>query len=264
MRRIFGLAGAALGAGAFAPAALAASLTLAGYGENFDSMGAAGTAPPAGWTSGSLGGTINRSVDGNGAIISRTLTVDNGSVGSGGMNFNHGATGDGERALGGAGTTGSGDVVHQVLLTNNTGATISGITLSYRGEQWRVNQATSQSGPEQFRLYYGTDPATGFVSMGSGFDFVAPQNAPASTQLDGNAAANSATISGSYTFPTPLADGQTFFIRWLDWNDLNTTDHPLSIDNVTVQGIAVPEPGSLALAGLGAASLLARRRARRA
>jgi hypothetical protein len=227
-------------------------------------MGAAGVAPPTDWTSGSLGGTINRSTDGNGAIISRALTPDNGSIGTVGLNFNFGATGDTERALGGAGTTASGDVVHQVLLTNNTGGTISGISLSYRGEQWRVNQSTPSSGPEQLRLYFGTDPATGFTSMGSAFDFIAPTNAPTNTALDGNAAANSATISGNYTFPTPLANGQTFYVRWLDWNDNATADHPLAIDNVVIQGLGVPEPGSLALVGLGAGGLLARRRARRA
>jgi hypothetical protein len=266
-RRIAHLGAITVISGLFLPAPAAHAAVLpggAGYFEDFDSMGAAGTSPPAGWTSGVFSPVINRSTDGNGAIVTRVLTVDDGSNGSVGLNFNHGVAGTGERALGGAGTTGSGDVVHQLELTNATGAAIGSLNLSYRGEQWRVNQSTSASGPEMLRLYYSTNPSSGFVSMGSAFDFTAPQNAPTSTKLVGNDAANSATISGSFTLPAPVAEGGTFYLRWLDWNDNSTTDHPLSIDNVSVQGVGVPEPGSVGLIGIGLAFFAGRRSIARA
>ena len=65
-------------------------------------------------------------------------------------------------------------------------------------------------------------------------------------------------ITGTYAFPTPLANGNSFFLRWHDWNDDGTTDHFLAIDDVSVSAATVvPEPGSLLLMllALGAWSL---------
>ena len=58
-----------------------------------------------------------------------------------------------------------------------------------------------------------------------------------------------------------ILDGSTFWIRWLD-SDASGADDGLAIDDfsLTPQGASIPEPSSMALAGLGAASLLIFRR----
>jgi hypothetical protein len=230
------------------------------YSENFDSIGATGTAPPTGWTVGYIGATNQ---DGGGAVTSDPLVVDDGSNDTVGLSFNYGTTGATDRAIGAMGTTNknglpNGDRVAQVELTNNTGAALTAVNVAYTGEQWRNNQGTASPGPEKIRLYYSTSPSSGWQSLGSSFEFTAPQNSTTESALDGNQPANRAAIAGQYTLPAPLADGSTFYLRWLDWNDLNTSDHGLAIDDVSVT--AVPEPASAGLIGLAGLALAARRR----
>lgn len=238
------------------------------YSENFDSMGAAGTVAPTDWTLASLGTSIPANGGSGLAMTAKTpLIVDNGSwngspngtqTGTGGA-FNYGSTGSAERALGAIPTTAfGGAIVYQAAFTNNTGGSITSLDIAYVGEQWRYNQGTSSTGTEKFVLYYSTDAINAFTPVG--LDFVAPWQTTGSpySSLDGNAPANRLAVSGSYTLPSPLADGGSFYLRWFDQNDGGTTDHGLAIDDVT---IAVPEPTSMAVLGLGALALIRRRRA---
>ena len=181
---------------------------------------------------------------GNGLTVvsdSPALVVDAGSgVGDpSGLSYNYGTAGAGDRAVGNVPKTTNGDRIIQVAVTNNTGAALNYFTLSYWGEQWHRGESKADTKPEKLRVYYsGTSASSSFVSMGSAFEFIAPQDVPgaAQTALDGNAAANRTYITATYTPASPIASGATFYIRWYDWNDNNTVDHGLAIDDVTITG----------------------------
>ena len=195
-----------------------------------------------------------------------------------------------DRALGsiaGVGT-GSGNEVFGVLLHNTTGSTLQNIYVSYRGEQWRnggagvtqslgVSYAISSTTGSFFvnnstynypaRLSPDTasgtatqrsttsDAYANWVSVADG-TFNSPVNTGTAGALDGNAAANSSTISFTLS-NLNLADGQYLFIRWRDANDANN-DSGLAIDDVNVClycTTAVPETGTVA--AIGAVALIA-------
>ncbi len=190
--------------GAWAVGAGVADAELPLLTQDFDSAGAAGTTPPSGWTIGHLNPVKNRDAAGGtgAAIVAETLVVDDGSGtgGSNGISYNYGTTGAADRALGNIPRTGNGDHIIQVAITNNTGANLSAITLNYWGEQWHRGESKAVTKPERLRVYFSATSATaGFVSMGAGFDFIAPQDLPGQAQaaLDGNAAANRAYITGT-------------------------------------------------------------------
>ena len=147
----------------------------------------------------------------------------------------------------------------QVAVKNNTGSSLSAISLSYSGEQWRQSQGTSSSGLEMlFVLVSTTSAIDGFQPLGSAFDFTAPLQGPGDIGLNGNAAAIRAVINGTAVLPTPVPNGGTLYVRWHDWNDNGTTDHFLAIDDVRIA--AIPEPGVLSILLLGVGGLIAWRR----
>lgn len=147
-----------------------------------------------------------------------------------------------DRALGfvasntftGTASTGKGYIGWRLL--NSTGGTISTLTVTFTGEQWRINgnaaaQALTveyQTGTTVTSLTAGT-----WTSVGS-LTFTGPQASASTVSLDGNAAANrTASISATITFAAPIPAGQEVMIRWSDLND-SGNDHTLAIDDVTI------------------------------
>jgi len=214
-------------------APVAGTIALTGtFTENFDSMGTAGTAPPAGWTAGHFNPYIQQgTTGGNGATkVNDTLQVNDGSAGTTvpGL-FNLGTTGAPDRALGSfARTTGNGDQFMQVGFTNESGSAIGSFALQFKGEQWR----SSHTGTEVLTMWYSTDPTSGFVAM-PGLTFTAP-NKTGSGAIDGNLSGNFTNISSTFTPSGAVAPGGTFYLRWYDINDSGVADNYMAIDDFSI------------------------------
>jgi hypothetical protein len=233
--------------------------------ETFDAMGTGGTAPPAGWTVGNYSPILNQQLAPSSALTPFTplIVADGSSTSSGSQSFNMGTTGDPDRALSNMPSTGGGDRGTQVAVTNIAGDVVDSFTLSYKGEQWRVNNNAAMS----LNLFYSTSPGSGFVPMGPAFTFTSPViTGTPPVPLDGNLPANSANISGTFTPPATIAPGSTFYVTWYDLNDSGILDHIMAIDDIRIDAHVIPEPSTLllSLAGLVGLVIAARRRNRRA
>src|SRR6266404_2261361 len=103
--------------------------------ENFNTLASTGTG---------LTWTDNSTIPG---WYSSRATYNSGTGSSNtGALYSFGVAGTGlltDRALGSVGSSGTGTVYWGVKLTNNTGATITSLDVSYIGEQWRNGGATS-------------------------------------------------------------------------------------------------------------------------
>jgi hypothetical protein len=235
------------------------------YNQDFDSLTTtAATNVPWANDSTLTGWSLFNSL--NAAIT--TYGADNGGNNTGTFR-SYGSTGSAERALGSVasggayfGSPASGAVAGfiSVAFSNGTGGALSAFTIGYDGEQWRNGGNTSA---QPLTMQYGFGASFGAVAtwtaLGPAFDFNSPVVGATATALDGNAAANRATLGGSVS--TSWAAGDTLWLRWTDLNDVGN-DHGLAIDNFSLSVTAVPEPGNHALliAGLGVVAFVAGRR----
>ncbi|MBL8428774.1 MAG: PEP-CTERM sorting domain-containing protein [Dechloromonas sp.] len=237
------------------------SLTSPGsaYTQDFDSLSnAAGSTNnaivPAGW---------NIAESGGGSRDNEQYGVDTGSSTIGDI-YSYGAGGSSDRALG---SLRSGSLVPIIgaEFLNNTGAAITMLEIAYTGEQWRLGTINRS---DRLAFQYSTDATSltaGTYLDVSALDFVTPNTSTVGAK-DGNGAANQVTLSASVT-GLSIADNGSFWIRWID-SDASGFDDGLAIDNfsLTARGaakqapLAVPEPNSLALAGLALLCLLRVRR----
>lgn len=256
---------------AAASTASAANISYTGgtYSQNFDGLAnspfgttqtQSGRGPHALGTG--LGGSTG--VDGwfggnfSGSSANTEFRVQDGSLGSGGGRgvISFGAVGSSERAVGLLSTSNQISSVGAVL-SNDTAGTLTSVTVSYFGEQWRRGNVAT---PNSINFFYGLNAtiqtaATAFSAL----SFTGPntQAAPTEVALNGNAAANrtfiSATITGLNWTP-----GSTLALVWRAI-DQDGQDDGLAIDDVSIS--AVPAPAALPLAGLGALAIVRRRRA---
>ena len=230
------------------PSASAGSLLYSGVTitETFDLLGTAGitlttltgnatndgTSPWfAGVAGNGLGGTTQA------AFATQALTsVSDGSVAvvnPGARLFNNGQLGVNpleDRALG-SGNTG-GDPVLDLSITNSTASALGSFSITFDTEFWRggVNAAPIQS--LGYQLFYSP---TGAASTWTAFTGTQVTHAAfaSGADLDGNDPLNRvvATVRG-LTLATPIAAGQTFFLRFVDNNDpTNSPDANIAIDN---------------------------------
>ena len=244
-------------AAALASSNASAGVALTGttYTQNFDSLVASGTnvsGLPAGWD------IVER---GGGSRDNDSYSADNGSSNTGDT-YSYGATGSTDRALGSL-ASGTLQTAYGGFFTNDTGATLTAITLDYFGEQWR--RGTTALDTLQFQ--YSLDATSAANGTWVNFDplsFNSIVNSGAAGALNGNAAANRTeilnTISG-----LSIAEGQTFGIRWVD-SDSSGSDDGMAIDDlsmtVTRAASPTPEPASWAmmLGGFGLIGGALRRR----
>jgi endonuclease I len=200
-----------------------------GYTQNFDSLANTGTSStvPTGWLFLETGTNANT-----------TYQADDGTLNSGNT-YSYGPASTTERAFG---TLLSGSVTPTIgaYFTNRSGATLTSLTITYFGEQWRLgNTGRTDRLDFQYSLD-ATSLATGTWTDVDQLDFSSPITAGTVGALDGNATANRTqktfTITG-----LSIANGSTFYIRW---NDFNATgaDDGLAVDDfsMTFNGTGLP------------------------
>lgn len=225
------------------------------YTQNFNTLAASGTSStlPTGWYA---------TETGTSALSNGSYTAGTGSDNAGDL-YSFGATGSTDRALG---TLRSGTLIPSIgaAFTNSTGATITGLTIGYTGEEWRNGSASTDSLIFQYSLSSTNfDPAstTDWISLAA-LQFTAP--VATGTVLDGNAAANRTALSAILSGLT-IANGQTFAFRWID-SDPSGADDGLAVDDFSLSAVtaasAVPETATWAMmiAGFGMIGSAMRRR----
>jgi hypothetical protein len=209
-------------------AAGSVSLTSMGvpYAQDFNTLATLGqtnTALPTGWDL-SESGTSTRN---NAAYAASTGSDNAGDV------YSFGAAGNNERAYG---TLRSGTLIPIVgaSFTNNTGATIGRLTVSYTGEMWRAG-VTNRGAADRLDFQLSTDAtslSTGTWTDGNALDFSSPNTLAAAGALDGNAAPNRTPISSAIT-DLSIPNGATLWIRWTDF-DISSSDDGLGIDDFSL------------------------------
>jgi hypothetical protein len=250
--------GLSAGGGAHATPISLSSLGSA-YTQNFDTL------------SNSAGSTTNANLpaswalteSGGGARDNEQYAVDTGSSTTGDT-YSYGAAGSPERALG---VLRSGTLIPIIgaEFFNNSGATINMLDITFTGEQWRLGTAGRT---DRLAFQYstnGTSLTAGTYLDFTALDFVTPDTLTTGAK-NGNSSSNSAALSATIT-GLNIAANTGFWIRWIDI-DATGADDGLAIDDfsLTARGTAtpapqaVPEPGSLVLAGLALAGLLTLRR----
>jgi hypothetical protein len=239
----------ALGLAGFVSAALAQQSITSYFGyttQNFNSTISSGTTTnlPTGWIAGTAGTTV---------------TAGTGSSATAGY-YLFGAAASAERALGSVDNAGTRTI--GVYFQNNTGQTVTQLSISYKGEQWRAGTGSS----DKLVFAYSTD-AAGSLTAGTwnavtALDFASP-NPANNSNVVGNNSPNF-TYIGAVITGLSIANGGTFTLRWQDLAVANTDDG-LGVDDFA---IAVPEPATVGAGGfLGtivAAGWYRRHRARRA
>ncbi|WP_395076636.1 T9SS sorting signal type C domain-containing protein [Flavobacterium sp.] len=151
------------------------------------------------------------------------------------------ASGNPERALGAVSSNGAtaGDFAHGLLLRNTSSNTITSLTVSYTGEQWRNSGATNAQTVAFFYKISSSTIATlnpnnniGWIGV-TGLDFTSPITGPVGGLLDGNNPINQ-VIKTNIAIPSlSLGTNQYIMIKWEDPDHTNA-DHGMAVDDVTV------------------------------
>jgi predicted extracellular nuclease len=223
---------------------MAISLTTSGsaYTQNFDTL-----SNVAGSTTNNLtlpGWAMDET--GGGARDNEQYAVDTGGSTTGDT-YSYGAAGGTDRAFG-ALRSGTLIPVFGASFSNDTGATITSLLISYFGEEWRLGTAARTDRLDFQISFNATSVTTGTWTDVNQLDFTTPDTVTTGAK-NGNAAADRTSISFDLTGLT-IPAGTTFWIRWID-SDATGADDGLAIDDFSITpttdaGSVVP--GTLAIA----------------
>ena len=247
--------------------AAAISFTGSGYLQDFDGLISTGqTALTATvGTPNSLGVAGWEGTKSAGTGTTLNLIANDGALNTGAL-YSYGTTGSTDRALGNLASAGA-ITTFGASFTNNTGAAIDTIYFSYTGEYWRSSTSVQNVLAFSYGLSSTGILATDYLTNASmtaftSLNLVGPAPVTTNAALNGNDPANqiltSASISGLNWQP-----GDTLYIRWADANDAGN-DAGLAVDNFNLSLSPVPEPGTVALIGIGLSAVLFGARRRRA
>ena len=201
------------------------SLTSLGiaYTEDFNTLASSGTSStvPNGWDFSESGTNAN------------TLYTAGTGSSNAGDTYSFGVSSSSERAFGGL-LSGSLTPTVGASFTNNTGSTITDLSITYTGEQWRAG-VTNRNAADRLDFQLSTDATsltTGTWSDYDGLDFNSPNINTAVGALDGNAGSNRSSISFTITGLT-IGNGASFWIRWTDFN-IASSDDGLGVDDFSL------------------------------
>lgn len=196
------------------------------YTQDFDTLATTGTTNsslPTGWT---------LLESGTSARANQNYAADNGNSNTGDI-YSYGVTANTDRAFG---ALRSGTLIPTIgaSFTNNTGSVITALTISYYGEQWRLGFA-SRAEADRLDFQYSTNAtslSSGTWLAAANLNFSARITSGTVGFLNGNDAANRTLISATIT-GLNIPVGATFWIRWLDYDVLNSDDG-LAIDDFSL------------------------------
>jgi hypothetical protein len=122
-------------------------------------------------------------------------------------------------------------------LRNNSNTTITGLTISWIGEQWR----NSSDGGQTLKLSYQSGSTVNNLTSGSWITdntnfFTSPYSGSTVTTLDGNNSSYRAAVSNVITLV--LLPGQEIMLRWDDNQDYG--DDILAIDDISITASGYP------------------------
>jgi hypothetical protein len=213
---------------ATSPFAQNISLTGSTYSHNFNTL-----SDIAGTTTNNLtitGWFLTES--GGGARDNEQYAVDNGGLTTGDM-YSYGSSGSTDRALG-ALRTGTLIPSYGAAFTNNTGSAITNIKISFTGEEWRLGAAFRTDELDFQYSTNATDLTTGTWTGVAALNFVTPNTGTgAATAMDGNNATNRTALTATIT-GLNIANGASFFIRWVDI-DVAGADDGLAVDDFSLE-----------------------------
>jgi predicted extracellular nuclease len=204
------------------------------YTQNFDTLSntagsTTNTTLPTGWYITESGG---------GARDNEQYAVDTGGSTTGDI-YSYGAAAATDRALG---QLRSGTLIplFGAEFSNDTGATITSLTIAYTGEEWRLGTA-GRTDQMNFEISFNaTDLTTGTWTNVAALNFVTPDTATAGAK-NGNAASDHVSLS-TILAGLNIPAGTTFWIRWND-TDASGADDGLAIDDFSITagtGAATP------------------------
>jgi endonuclease I len=192
------------------------------YTENFNGLAATGTANttmPAGWAFVEAGTNANT-----------TYAADAGGSNAGNT-YSYGTNPSTERALGCLRSANLWSVFG-VSFVNNSGAPITSLSISYRGELWRLG-ATNRTDTLKFQYSLNATGLSDGSWIGeSALDFLTPSTTGSTGGRDGNASANNKIITYAIN-GIFIPDGGTVWLRWTD-ADITGAEDGLAIDDLSI------------------------------
>jgi hypothetical protein len=171
------------------------------------------------------------------------LIAGDGSSNTGGI-YSYGTGTATDRALGSAGSGGTGILANGVAFHNTSSGAIGTITVSYTMEQWR-NGGNVAAQPITWWYKVSSSPITALNPGSNGtwtaitaLDANSVINTATAAALNGNLSANQVVKSNVVIPGLTLAAGEYLMIKWDDLND-SGNDHGLSVDDFSVSWAAV-------------------------
>ncbi len=225
-----------------------ASFTPSGYAENFDSMGATGTAAPLGWkhfvatfgTNGTWAASIPASGANSVATMAATTagtvlaaTTTPAANNTNGFNAARAAAATSDRVLATA-PTGIAGAFLQLQLTNDSGVALpAGSPLTVSFDIIRYTAVGTANELPGYWLFISADGGATWTNAGPN---------PTIASVPNTAGITNSSITA--TLPGAWNSGASLYFRWIDDNAVQTSpDQIIGLNNVVISSSATPVTG---------------------